>query len=461
MAAVLPEPPSGKAAPPVGYLELLRENADYRRLWLAEVASFCGDWFNTIAMFTAVGRLSGSTQAIAAVFVAKMLPIFAVSPIAGPLIDRFDRRRLLVVTDLARALCAVGLVVAYRLDSLHGLIALQVVMMCFAGVFIPAKSAVVPQITTTTQLGAANALSSATWSSMLALGAALGGLATGLVGIEFALVCDGLTFLVSAAFLIRLPVLRAARSSSPSAKRNRGFIAGLRYLGRRPYLTAVISLKPLLVLSGGAAVLLPLFATRVFPATVGAAYMGLLYSARGVGALIGSLALRKIFGDAPRTMRRLVLVGYAVIAISWWGLARAQSIWQAALIFLVAAVGNGIVWVFSTTLGHLASADEYRGRVFSVEWGALTLVLSAVAWVVGWGVDHRGWTVQAVCQGSALVLVLPMALWTVLLARIRQGLARQERERLAVPPDDQTTAEQDEQVLRWRERWLGQERTPL
>lgn len=159
----------------VGYLELLRDNPNFRRLWLAEVASFLGDWFNTIALFTAVERLSGSTQAVVGVFVAKMLPIVAMTPLAGPLIDRFDRRRLLVMTDVARAVCALGLIVAYRAESLTLLMVLLVVMMCFSGIFIPAKTAVLPQLAPPPQLGAANALSGGTWSVMLAVGAALGG----------------------------------------------------------------------------------------------------------------------------------------------------------------------------------------------------------------------------------------------------------------------------------------------
>ena len=122
---------------PTGYLGLLRENRSFRFLWFSEVVSFLGDWFNTIALYAAVAELSDSAQAITAVFVAKMLPMFAMTPFAGPLIDRFDRRKLMVATDVARALCALGLVAAYRVRSLWLLMALLVVMVCFSGIFTP------------------------------------------------------------------------------------------------------------------------------------------------------------------------------------------------------------------------------------------------------------------------------------------------------------------------------------
>ena len=82
-----------------GYRSLLTQNREYRRLWLAEIVSFLGDWFNTIALYTIVQEMSGSGRAIALVMVAKTLPVFLVVPLAGPIVDRFDRRTILILSD--------------------------------------------------------------------------------------------------------------------------------------------------------------------------------------------------------------------------------------------------------------------------------------------------------------------------------------------------------------------------
>ena len=414
------EPPVGSS---IGYLQLLRNNRDFRHLWLAEVISFLGDWFNTIALYTAVAELSGSTEAVSLVFVAKMLPIFLVTPIAGPLIDRFDRKKLMVASDVARCLCAFGLIAAYRSRSLPLLVACLFVMVCFAGLFIPAKSSIMPQITVRRELGAANALSAGTWSVMLALGAALGGLVTEVVGVETALFLDGLTFLVSAAFLLPLPPLAATRDDDED-ERERGFLAGVRYLWHNPFLIATIAIKPFMALSGGGIAMLPVFGTNVFPGASGPTWMGLLYMARGLGALVGSLVVRRIFGDAPGTMRKLVPVGFVVVAGSYVALGQAQTIGQAAAAYFGGTVGGGMLWTFSSTLGQLESDNAYRGRVFAIEFGALTLTMSITAAAAGAAVERAGWSVRDVAHVSGLAVLAPAVLWTVVaIAHHRRRIA--------------------------------------
>jgi len=380
---------------------------------LAEVVSFFGDWFNTIALYVAVEELSGRAEAISAVFIAKLLPVFLMTPVAGPLIDRFDRRKLLLATDLGRAVAAVGLIVAYRAGNLPLLLVLLVGMVCFSGVFIPAKTAVLPQLVHAEQLGVANALSAGTWSVMLALGAAIGGMVTAVVGIELSLAFDALTFLLSAAFIFPLPSLLP--DSSQVAATDRGFMAGLRYLRRRPSVAAAIALKSCLALGGGAIAMLPMFATRVFGGVGAAAVMGVLCGARGIGSLVGSLLVRRVFGDRPHTMRRLMIPAFVVVAVSYAGLSRAALLWQAALAYGGAAVGGGTIWVYSTTLGQLASDDAYRGRVFSVEWGGLTLVMSGVAAGAAAMVDYAGWSVRDVAAATAAAMIVPVLLWGVVM----------------------------------------------
>jgi MFS family permease len=294
-------------------------------------------------------------------------------------------------------------------------------MVCCSGIFTPARSAVIPQITERKQLGAANALSAGTWSVMLAIGAASGGLVTEWVGIEISLVLDAATFLLSAALLLPLPKLlpKSDEGDALSAS-ERGFFAGLRYLRRHPMLTAVIALKPSMALSGAAMALLPILATRLFPDQRGAIWLGVLYASRGLGALVGSLLVRRLFGDGERTMERLIAVGMFVIVAGYLYLSIATTIWAAALAYFVAAIGGSAIWVFSGTLGQLKTDNAYRGRVFAVEWGALTLVWSTVGALSGVLVDAWGWTVREAVRGSALLVLIPAFGWIALLLARRQ-----------------------------------------
>ena len=402
----------------VGYVELLRKNRNYRLLWLSEVISFLGDWFNTIALYAVVEQLSDSAEAITAVFVAKMLPMFLMTPVAGPLIDRFDRRKLLIASDVARAAGALGLIGAYWLGSLWLLLLVLIVMVACSGVFIPARSAVFPQLIEPLELGAANALSAATWSSMLALGAALGGAVTALVGIEVALVIDAATFLLSAAFLYPLPpLLPTAEQAVGTGKNDRGFFDGLRYLKRHPYLAAIISIKPAMAITGAGLALLPIFASRVYGG--GSMYLGVLYAARGVGALIGSLGIRKIFGDAPTTMRRSIAPGFFVVGVAYIAFSRAPSVWLAAVALALGTVGGSALWVFSGTLGQLESANEYRGRVFAIEMGGLTLMMAVTGGGAGSFVDRFAADPRQIVFYAGVAMALPLLLWLGVLSLTR------------------------------------------
>ncbi|MBT3221547.1 MAG: MFS transporter [Proteobacteria bacterium] len=404
------------SAPP-SYLELLINNKPFRWLWLGQVVSFFGDWFKTIALFTIVQGATGSATAIAAVIIAKMLPIFLVVPIAGPLIDRFDRRILLLVTDVVRAALVLMLIVAHWLHNLTLLYAILVVQVCFTGVFIPARTAVVPQLTTREELPVAIALSSGSWSVMLAFGAAAGGVVTHLMGVENALILDSMSYLLSALFLFQLPSL-PPRSSGESG--DASFAEGLRHLKARPFLAALLAQKSMLALAGGAVVMLPLYGNGLFAATAGPLFIGLLYALRGVGALLGSMGIRPILGDAPRTMERLVAPGFLILSIGLVVVYFAPSIWWAAAGFCLSSIGTGVVWVMSGTLSQLASEQAYRGRIFSMEWGAFTLTSSVVSWLAGYVVDSHGCTPRLVMGVSAGLMLLPAIGWLVVLKLARR-----------------------------------------
>lgn len=403
-------------APNRGYLALLRRQRHFRRLWLGELVSFTGDWFNFIALYAAVQGLSSSGKAIAAVMVAKTLPIFLVAPIAGPIVDRFDRRKLMVFTSVARALCGAALVGSYLAGSLVGLYACTVLMMCGTGLAVPTKNAVLPMIVPRADVAAANALSGGTWSAMLAIGAALGGVATAYLGITAAFVIDACTFVVAALLFVSLPPLPPPTDEAPEKVT---FSAGLAYLRRNPYIAALASCKWMMQLSGGLVVLIPFYGTVVFSGASGSVFVGGLFAARGVGALVGSLVLRRLFGDAPATMRKLILVAFVVEGASYALLSQSTQYWHAIGGYFGAALGQSAVWVFSGTLLQIEGDPAYHGRVFGIEFGLNTLVLGGMSFLAGAALDW-GYGFEQVALTLASLSVLPVLFWgSVVLARQR------------------------------------------
>ena len=154
----------------VGYGALLRTNADVRYLWSGTVVSLFGDWFNTLALYRLVLDLTGSETALGGVFLTKMLPLALASPVAGVLADRLDRRKLLIGADLVRAAIVLGFLFVRDAGDLWLLYTLASAQIAVSATFTPAKNAILPTITRKGELLTANALLSATWSVMLAVG---------------------------------------------------------------------------------------------------------------------------------------------------------------------------------------------------------------------------------------------------------------------------------------------------
>jgi MFS family permease len=359
----------------VGYLELLRGNRNFRRIWLGEVASWLGDWFGAIAMYTLVRQLTGSPLALGLVFLTKMLPFAFASPLAGLLVDRFNRRRLMIAADLLRALVVLGWVFVDRpgeLYLLYGLVTLQVVL---TAVFIPARSASIPNVTTARELLTANALSAATWSTLLAVGAALGGFATNWLGVRVVFLLDSASYLVSAYFLYRAVIPQATRPTAAASAVDavaQDSLEGWRYLRRHPAVARMALAKATWAVGGGALVyMLALVGEELLPGAP-AVGIGLLYGARGLGAGGGPIAVRSWL---PQERRWPAMVGLGVAASGLSYLAVGTLPWSfwLALVVIVAHAPSGANWVASTVLLQKRTVDEFRGRVFSSEWLAVTM----------------------------------------------------------------------------------------
>ena len=183
---------------PMGYRELVLRNANFRYLWLGQIISLLGDWFNLVASAALVATLTESGLAVGTLFMVRMLAPFLVSPVAGVVADRYNRKWILILADLGRIFTALGFLMVDEPNEVWLLYLFSVLQLGISGFFYPARSAILPDIVPQHAVGTANALTSTTWSVMLAFGAALGGLVAGTWGLKPAFLIDALTFVLSA-----------------------------------------------------------------------------------------------------------------------------------------------------------------------------------------------------------------------------------------------------------------------
>jgi predicted MFS family arabinose efflux permease len=401
----------------VGYLELLRQNRGFRQLWLGQVVSQLGDWFDTIAVMTLVLNLTGSGRDVGLIMVARFLPSVVIGPLSGVVADRFNRRTIMIVSDILRAVVVLGFLFVRRPDQIWLIYALTVLQLTLSTFFEPAKSAAIPSIVAERELVTANAITSVTWSAMLTLGAVAGGLVTGWFGTDAAFVVDSATYLLSAALVwsVRLP-RRAPREKTPlTISKALGItdtLEGIRYVRTRPRVLALLAVKPAWGLGGGILALLAVFGEKVFPVGRNAATgIGVLYAARGIGTAIGPVFARRLAGESRTRMQTIIGLSFLVGGIFYAAFGGATNYTLALLMLAIAHMGGSILWVFSTVLLQTAVEDNFRGRVFAAELALLTLTMAASNYITGELLDRFHYPPRAVTIAIGILFLLPGLLW--------------------------------------------------
>ena len=406
-----------EAHAPAGYIELLRGNRNFRNLWLGQVVSQMGDWFDTIALYTIILTLTGSGRNVGLLMVARFVPSFVFGPLSGVVADRFSRRTIMILSDLLRAIVVLGFLLVRRADQLWIIYVITVLQLIFSTFFEPARTAAIPSIVSDRELLPANAISSVTWSAMLTLGAAIGGVVTGLFGTKAAFILDSLSFLASAAFIASISFPK--RPPRPKTKLSIGKVLGItdtvegvKYVKHRPRVFAFLLVKPAWGLGGGILTLLAVFGEKIFPVGHSAATgIGVLFAARGIGTAIGPIVARRIAGEGRARMQKSIGIAFLIGGAFYIAFGTAGNFLFALLVLGLAHTGGSILWVFSTVLLQRGVEDRFRGRVFAAELALLTLTMAASNYFTGEMLDRFGWSPRIVTAGIGTFFLLPGVLW--------------------------------------------------
>jgi Major Facilitator Superfamily len=400
---------------PTGYIALLRRNKPFRRIWYGQVVSQLGDWFDSIALYALLLRLTGSGQAVGLLLVAQFLPSTIMGLWAGVLVDRLPRRLVMIVSDLGRALLVLLFLLVHDSSQIWIIYVVTVLKVILSSFFEPARNAIIPSVTSREELVAANAIGGATWSAMLAIGAALGGLVAGTLGTSAAFVIDSASFLLSALVIGSITVYESHLEQRTQTSGLHELREGFAFMFSQRDIALYTMTKALWSLGGGVLLLLALFGRRLFPLGVdGALSIGLLYAARGVGAGIGPVLAQRWGGISQRFLRRAIGPAFFFSAIGYLFFSRAPNIALAAGAVMLAHVGGSVEWVFSTALLQLNVPNRLQGRIFAVDLALLTLASSISNYAIGVAAD-AGWPPRTLALIVAGVFVLPGAALTLLL----------------------------------------------
>jgi MFS family permease len=410
-----------------GYRSLLRSNPDFSRLWMAQVVSLLGDWFNTIALSALVAEYTGGSGiAISGLLIARFLPPMIVSPFAGVLVDRFNRKRLLILSDLLRAGIVLLLLFANGRDQLWLIYLITIFQFSLSAVFEPGRSAIMPSLLQTPDdLVRANTLSNVTWSAMLAVGSIIGGGVAAAFGTQVALIVDSITFGISALLISTIKTKQEPRTQKvampgDAPQPSGSFMEGLRYVAQHPSVAAALFVKIGLSV-GSADALMIAFGTVLFVVGEnGTGSLGILGSAFGLGAIIGPFILNKFNDGSVKTMRRLMIISFAWVTAGWLllGIVPAlrldlvPSMIFASLALIVRAMGGSATWTYSSIIIQAEVEDAYLGRIFSLDWMGYYLALTVSTLLTGVALESIGSeNVGTITLGTGVLSLIPLGIW--------------------------------------------------
>lgn len=345
-------------------------------LWVGQLVSLSGDWLLVVALPFYVLQLTGSILQMGIMFMAEMLPRVLFGSLAGVFVDRWDRRRTMIVADLLRAGFVLLLLLVHSKDLLWLIYVVTMVQSIITQFFTPATSAIIPSIVDEQALVGANSLSSLSESVTRFIGPPIGGILFALSGLTGIVLLDSATFLFSACAIVFIAVPKLVNEnqkmvgvSSAIAKVGRELVEGLQLIKDESVLLWTFIVMSILMLGQGVIyVLLVIFIQRVMHG--GSEVYGWMITAQGVGSLVGAL----LVGGVTKFVRPAYLVTCALVIASCSFFVIINVPVLGLVIPLIAFVGlfsvGGMI-VFQTLLQSNVS-DKYRGRVF----GTLSTVLS-------------------------------------------------------------------------------------
>ena len=424
------------------YVQLIRRNQSFRRLWIGQVISELGNWFNLIAVLGLVRLVSHAAPEVTTiVLIARLAPSTVFAPLAGAFVDRWSRRTVMITTDLLRVLVALAPLFVRRPEDLW-IAYVSTALLSFFGIFFEAaKNAAVPNITGERDLLAGNALMFSTRFLLMSLGAALGGWTAANVGYGAAFMINAISFVASAYCVWLVPEEKTRQqttevmATTEPGKLYTSYWSDVRegwsYIVRNPVVATLISTNIIWAIGGGASNLVAdrlgalVFAAdnRYSEDTAVAA----LYFATGLGLFLGMLLARRVGSYFELKQQTIGFIGWCLLfqGIIYGLSGLMPALWAAGLLMMISRVLLGAEYAVQDTLLVRLLPDNLRGRVITTDRATEMLIMTFSTAVAGWSLHLISPRTLTVCAG--FLSGLSGIVWLVLFASGRVRLPKRLR----------------------------------
>lgn len=411
------------------YLQLLGRNRSFRRLWIGQVISELGNWFNFIAALGLVREVSKAAPEVTTLMlIFRLVPFTLFSPLAGAFVDRWSRRTVMIVTDLLRVVVALGFLFVQRPEDLWIAYLCTALLAFFGAFFEAAKNAAVPNITGERDLLAGNALMFSSRFLLLSVGAALGGWTSSEIGYSSAFVINAVSFLLSAYSVWLVPEEDTRERQSAVVPVKRGLFSGYwtdiregwAYIVTHAPVATILLVNIVWAIGGGSInLILDRLGAFEFASKSGLspdAAIGVLYFANGLGLFVGMMIARRVGFYFHMKSRTIGYIGWSLFVqgIFFALMGVMPSLLLASLCLFASRVLLGAEFAVQETLLMRLVPDKLRGRVSTTDRAGEMMIWSLSTGIAGWSLYHI--SSQTLTIISGLLSGVAGLLWLVLFA---------------------------------------------
>jgi len=365
------------------YIYLLTKNRDFLKLFSARLITLGGDWLLTVPLLGIIYEITENPLITSLVLVVQSAPLFILGSFGGYLADRFNRRIIIALSEFISALVVILILFAVRTENVAFILFSFSLLSVVNSAYMPTSDAALANVVSRENLAEANVLFFSSWGIMAGIGAGIGGYLTTIFSREILFTIDFFTFIFSAVLVFLIKKDLSEKIELTDNQKTIKFIDGINFVKSKSEVFALVVTKSTFSISASG--MLSLFTILSYDIyKTGDFGTGLMFGARGIGALIGPILIRYFFGKTDGKL--LLTIGPSIMA---WGLFYflipwSISLYLTVLLLVVAHCGGGAQWAFSTYGLQILTPDNLRGRVAGIDYSLVFLMNTISTLLIGY-----------------------------------------------------------------------------
>ena len=365
------------------YKVLLKENQNFRKLFAARLITLGGDWLLTVPLLGIIYGLTENPFITSLVLVVQSAPLFILGSFGGYLADKYNRKKIIALSEFLSGLTVLLILYAVTTENVLFILFSFGMLSVVGSPYMPTSDAALPNVVKKENLAEANVIFFSSWGVMAGIGAGIGGYLTTVISRNMLFAIDSLSFLLSALIVYSIKKNLSEDSEINEKNKNITYVEGIKYAASKKDVFSLIITKGTFSISASG--LLSLFTVLSYDIyKTGDFGTGLMFGARGVGALVGPIAIRYFFGDSDGKLLNTIGLTIMVWGLFYFFIPFSVSLYLTVFLLVLAHCGGGSQWAFSTYGLQILTPDRLRGRISGIDYSFNFLMNTVSTLMIGY-----------------------------------------------------------------------------